>query len=93
MTTPTISTAGATNALLKITDHEGNIYRIPFVSGVMFTDTSNSDVYRIDVAHARGEISLKFAGAAEVTTALASIDALYRDNYGYYSRNNHIIQG
>ena len=77
MPTPTIATAGATSALLKITDHEGNIYRIPFVSGVMFTDTSNSDVYRIDVAHVRGEISLKFSDAADVAAALASIDALY----------------
>ncbi len=77
MTTPAITTTGATNALLKITDHEGVAYRIPFVSGIVFTDTSNSDVYRIDVAHANGEITLKFANAAEVTAALEEIDTLY----------------
>ena len=77
MITPVIATAGATDSLLLITDHEGVMYRIPFVSGIMFTDTSNSDAYRIDVAHANGEITLKFTDAAEVTAALVSIDALY----------------
>ena len=77
MITPVIATAGATNSLLLITDHEGVMYRIPFVSGVMFTDTSNSNVYRIDVSHANGEITLKFADEAEVATALGAIDALY----------------
>lgn len=77
MATPTISTAGTLSNLLLITTDEGAVHRIPFVSGAVFTDTSNADAYRVDVLHSNGEITLKFASSAEVATALAAIDALY----------------
>lgn len=77
MATPVIATVGAASGLLKITDQDGVVYRVPLVSLASATDTSNSNVYRLDVSHARGEIILIYASAAEVTAALNAIDALY----------------
>ncbi len=77
MATPTIETTGAASSLLKITTQEGIVHRVTFVSGVVFTDTSNSDAYRIDISHARGEIILIYSSAEEVAAALMTIDELY----------------
>jgi hypothetical protein len=77
MSTPTISTAGATSGLLLITDHEGTISRVPKTAVCDVVDSSSSDVYRVEVCHAHGAIILIFASAAEVTAALNAIDAQY----------------
>lgn len=77
MSTPTITTAGALGNLLKITDHEGIVRRIPKNSVSSITDSSNSNVYRVDVRHVAGECTLIFADSAEVSAAIATLDAQY----------------
>lgn len=77
MATPVITTAGTSNKLLKITDQDGIISRIPLATLAYVADSSNNHVYRLDVSHIRGDITLIYSSAAEVTAALASIDALY----------------
>ena len=77
MSIPIITTAGATNGLLKITDQDGIIHRIPLSTLSWVGDTSNTNVYRLDISHSRGDVILIYSSAAEVTAALATIDALY----------------
>ncbi len=77
MSTPTISTVGATDGLLLIADHEGVISRVPKASVATITNSSNSSVSRLEVSHAAGNIVLIFANATEVTTFLSAIDSQY----------------
>ncbi len=77
MAIPTITTAGSAGGLLLITDHEGTVRRIPKNSVSSITDSSNSDIYRLDVRHVNGECTLKFASAEEVTNAISLLDAQY----------------
>ncbi len=77
MSTPTITTAGTLGSLLKITDHEGVVRRIPKNSVSSITDSSNSDIYRLDIRHVNGECTLKFASAEEVTNVISLLDAQY----------------
>ena len=77
MPTPTITTIGTLNNLLLITDHEGVAHRVPKNSVAEVQNSSNADVYRIEVAHARGTIILIFDSAVEVTAILSAIDAEY----------------
>ncbi len=77
MSTPTITTAGTLGSLLKITDHEGVVRRIPKNSVSSITDSSNSNVYRVDVRHVAGECTLIFANSTEVATAIDTLDAQY----------------
>ena len=77
MSTPTITTAGASSGLLKITDQDGVITRIPLATLSYVADTSNASTYRLDISHARGDLTLIYASSAEVTAALSTIDALY----------------
>jgi len=77
MSLPTISTAGTAGGLLLITDRDGVVNRVPKASVSNVTDSSNSDVFRLEVSHSRGVIVLLFTDAAEVATAMADIDAQY----------------
>ena len=77
MATPTITTAGSGNGLLLITDKEGVISRVPLANVCEIANSSNTDVYRLEICHARGVIILLYSNATEVTDALATIDALY----------------
>ena len=77
MSTPTITTVGASSGLLKITDQDGVVHRIPLATLSWVGDTSNDNAYRLDISHARGDVILIYPSAAEVTAALATIDALY----------------
>lgn len=77
MSIPTISTIGATNGLLLITDKEGVINRVPKSSVASIVNSSNSTAHRLEVSHARGTIILIFADATEVNVFLTTIDSLY----------------
>lgn len=77
MGTPTIIITGATGGLLLITDHEGTVRRIPKTSVSSITDSSNSNVHRVDVRHVAGECTLIFANAAEVAAAIAALESQY----------------
>ncbi len=77
MSTQIRSTAGAAGGLLRITDHEGTVSRVPKSSVCDIMDSSNNGIYRIEVCHSNGKIVLLFADAAEVVTALAAFDAQY----------------
>ena len=77
MPTPTISTTGATNGLLLITDQEGIVNRVPKSSVASIVNSSNSTSHRLEVGHARGNIILIFANTTEVSNFLTSIDAQY----------------
>ena len=77
MTTPTITEVGAAGGLLKIIDHNDVVHRMPKQSICDISDSSNKHAFRLDICHARGDITLLFASAAEITTALSSIDSAY----------------
>lgn len=79
MSTPIIATAGAANGLLKITDHEGTVSRIPLVNVCDIMDSSDTvnSIHRVEICHALGRVILIYANTTEVTAALAAIDALY----------------
>lgn len=77
MATPIITTAGAASKLLKITDQDGVVSRIPIATLAYVADTSNTNVFRLDISHTRGDLILIYDTAGEVTTALAAIDAIY----------------
>ena len=77
MLTPTILTAGATQGLLLITDHEGVVHRVPKANVDDVINSTNDDAYRIEIVRSSGSIILIFANVGEVTSALADIDAQY----------------
>ena len=77
MLTPTIATVGTNSGLIKITDHEGVIHRVPILSVCHIMNSSNADVDRIEICTAKGDIALIYEGSEAVTAALEVIDALY----------------
>ena len=77
MTTPTITTTGTTLGLLLITDHNGSVHRVPKTALCGVADSSNDNVFRVDVCTAHGALYLVFSSAAEVTAFIAAIDAEY----------------
>jgi len=77
MATPTITTIGASNGLLLITDHEGTVKRIPKASISSIVDSSNQHVDRISITHTGIEFVLLFDNAAEVAAFLSDVDDEY----------------
>lgn len=77
MATPTIVLAGTLSGLIKVTDQDGTVSRIPLGSVCEVIDSSNSDVDRLEICHARGSLILIYASAAEVTAAIATLDGFY----------------
>ena len=77
MLTPEITTVGANSGLIKITDHEGVIHRVPVLSVCHIMNSSNADVDRFEICTAKGDIVLIYSSSEEVTTAIAALDALY----------------
>ena len=77
MANPTISTVGASNGLLLITDQDEKAHRIPKTAICNVLDSSNSNVNRLDVCLASNEIILIFDSSTELTTFLTNLDSNY----------------
>ena len=57
MATPEITTAGSGHGLLLITDQDGAVSRVPLISVCNIMDSSNDDVFRLEICHAHGVFS------------------------------------
>ena len=77
MSLPTIVVTGAAGNLLLITDHKGIKHRIPKASVCDVFDSSNDNVIRLDISHARGELNLQFETQVQLDAVLVIIDGAY----------------
>ena len=77
MATPIITTAGAAGGLLKITDQDARVLRVPLASVSQYGDTSNSNTFRLDIEAGREIVSLVYSTQTQVNDALATLDALF----------------
>ena len=77
MAKPTIATTGTASKLFLITDHEGLAHRIPINSICDIVNSSNGAVYRIDVCHMQGTVTLKFDNDTEVAAAIILFEAQF----------------
>jgi len=77
MADPTITTVGATNGLLLVTDHEGAQYRIPKESLSDVIDSSNAHSWRIELVTANNGAVLLFTTETAKNTFLTDVEALY----------------
>jgi len=77
MADPTITTAGATNGLLLVTDQGGVIYRIPKDTLSDIVDSSNANCWRLELVTANNGAVLLFSTEAKKNTFITNLEALY----------------
>ena len=77
MATPIIETVGTLASLLKITDHEGVVHRIPKNSVCNIINSSTATHNRLEICHPKDTVILLYPTHDDVVTALVTIDAEY----------------
>ena len=75
--TPTISTCGATNDILLITDSYSVPHRIPKHALDDLVNSGNGHAYRLEVHRGGGMFILEFESAAEVNQFVTDFEAIY----------------
>ena len=77
MANPTITTAGASSGLFKITSQDGIVSRIPKTTVSDLVDSSNDNAQRLEIFSANNSIVLIFETEADKNTFITSFDAAY----------------
>lgn len=77
MAPPTISATGLASGLLKVTDQNGLVYRIPKGALSDAVDSSNAHSWRIELVTANNGAVLLFETEAAKDTFIANLEALY----------------